>query len=528
MNRFDWLPELANRCQAANIDFTETEGPLGAARQWAVAPSDWGRMAQAASEQGCRWSALWAEQIDDDRLRVSACVCLCGDYLVLRTHVPLSAPELPSQTPWYPAANRPERHARDLYGVVFTDHPDPRRWMRHQAWDKDQFPLRRDFPVAGTVQGETPPDADYPFLQAQGAGVYEIPVGPVHAGIIEPGHFRFQAVGEMVLNLEERLGYVHKGIEKIAEGRDAAGLARLASRVSGDCAVAHAWAACMAMEQAAGVDVPARALVLRAILAERERIANHLGDIGAICNDVSFVFAHSQFLRLRELWQRGNQELFGHRLLMDGVVPGGTAVDLDDQKTDALRAQCEQLTRELNDLLPIIDDHPPLEERLVGSGILSSETARVLGAVGYVGKASGIDFDLRRDHGYAPYDQLHVPSPCQTNGDVESRLQVRVDEIRYSLELIAQLLQRLPEGPSCVEWRNPESGGEGLGLVEGWRGEIVSYVRFDETGHVARFFPRDPSWLNWPALEQLIHDNIVPEFPVCNKSVNGSYSGHDL
>jgi Ni,Fe-hydrogenase III large subunit len=528
MNRFDWLPELLTHCGKLNITFTAAQQNLGAARLVEIARQDWGRMAQAVFDHGCRWSGLWAEQIDNDVLRVNACIRQRGDYLVLRAAVPLNAPELPTHTPWYPAANRPERHAHDMYGIIFSGHPDPRRWSRHQAWLTEQYPLRHNFPATGAVTGETPPDADYPFFQAQGAGVYEIPVGPVHAGIIEPGHFRFQAVGETVLNLEERLGYVHKGIEKIAEGRDAAGLARLAGRVSGDTTVAHAWAACMAMEQAAGFEAPPRALVLRAILAERERIANHLGDIGAICNDVSFIFAFMQFTRLREVWQRGNQSIFGHRLLMDCVVPGGVSIDIDSGAMEQLRRQNEQLSSELKDLLPILDDQPSLEDRLVGSGILNNETARVIGVVGYVGKASGIDFDSRRDHGYKPYDQVQVASPCLQSGDVSARLQVRAQEILGSLELIYQLLQRLADGPVRSQWQTPVDGSEGLGLVEGWRGEIVTYVRFAKDGRVARFFPRDPSWLNWPALEQLIHGNIVPEFPVCNKSVNGSYSGHDL
>jgi Ni,Fe-hydrogenase III large subunit len=390
------------------------------------------------------------------------------------------------------------------------------------------FPLRNDFPVTGQAPGRARADSEYPFETVLGSGVYQIPVGPVHAGIIEPGHFRFHAVGEDVLKLEERLGYVHKGIEKIAMGRDPAGLARLAGRVSGDSTVAHTWAACMAMERATGVEVPPRALAIRAILAERERIANHLGDIGAICNDVGFVFAHMQFSRLREDWQRGNQSVFGHRLLMDRIVPGGVDRNLPLQCTQTLQPQHASLSRELDSLLRILDDHPSLEDRLVNTGVLSCEDAQRLGTLGYVGKASGADHDLRRDHGYAPYDRLQVESPCLTAGDVAARMQVRADEIRHSLQLLDTLLQQLPEGPVSVPWPDNAANGEGLGLVEGWRGEILCYVRLAGDGRIARFFPRDPSWFSWPTLEKLIHGNILPDFPVCNKSVNGSYSGHDL
>jgi Ni,Fe-hydrogenase III large subunit len=365
-------------------------------------------------------------------------------------------------------------------------------------------------------------------MLAQGAGVYEIPVGPIHAGIIEPGHFRFQAVGETVLNLEERLGYVHKGIEKIAEGRDPAGLARLAGRVSGDTTVAHAWAACMAMERAAGIAVPARALALRAVLAERERIINHVWDVAMICNDVSYAFGFYQFGRLREDWLRLNRTLFGHRLMMDRIIPGGVCVDIDTENIGAMLAQGDALNGELDELLPILADNASLQDRLVSTGVLSVELAARFGCVGYVGRASGQDFDVRRDAAYAPYDGLDITVPVLTAGDVAARLQVRIEEIRVSLRLQAQLLGGLPAGELCAAWRTPAPDSEGVGIIDGWRGEIISYVRFDSAGRIARYFPRDPSWLIWPALEKLIRGNIVPDFPVCNKSVNGSYSGQDL
>jgi Ni,Fe-hydrogenase III large subunit len=435
---------------------------------------------------------------------------------------------LSSHTPYYAAADRPERHIQDLFGVAFLDHPDARRWTRHKAWELGAYPLRKDYPKEQAPSAETPPDADYPFLQAQGTGVYEIPVGPVHAGIIEPGHFRFQAVGETVLNLEERLGYVHKGIEKAAEGRDAMGLARLAGRVSGDTTVGHTWAACMAMERAAGAEVPPRASFLRALLAERERVANHIWDIAAICNDVGFAFAYYQFGRLRELWLRENQRLFGHRLLMDQVVPGGVRGDLNSEGTRYLAEQGEWLHRELLMLLPIIEENPSLEDRLVGTGVLSPELARRLGALGYVGRASGQGFDVRRSAPYAPYDRINFDVPVLETGDVAARLKVRALETLESLDLLYQILLGLPTGPVQAPWLAPKAGAEGLGVVEGWRGETLAYVRFGDDGRVSRYFPRDPSWLTWPALEKLIRENIVPDFPVCNKSVNGSYSGHDL
>jgi Ni,Fe-hydrogenase III large subunit len=488
---------------------------------------DWGTAAKVSAAFGHRHAGVWGEQLDD-HIVVRACLAFEGDYLVLETPAPLDRPVLPSHTPYYSCIDRMERHLQDMLGIAFSDHPDNRRWSRHQAWLEGSYPLRHDFPVTGQSPKRTTADSDYPFVEVLGSGVYQIPVGPVHAGIIEPGHFRFHAVGEDVLRLEQRLGYVHKGTEKIAEGRDPEGLARLAGRISGDTTVAHTWAACMAMERANGIDVPPRALTIRAILAERERIANHLGDIGAICNDVGFAFAHMQCSRLREQWQRGNQSVFGHRLLMDRIVPGGVFRTLTHQCAELLKTQNITLSQELDSLLPILEDQPSLEDRLANTGVLSEEQARRLGVTGYVGKASGVDYDVRRDHAYAPYDRLAVESPCLSAGDVAARVQVRASEIRHSLKLLSQLLDTLPRGPVLAEWPKSPKTGEGIGLVEGWRGEIVTYVRLAEDGHVQRFFARDPSWFSWPALEQLIHGNIVADFPVCNKSVNASYSGHDL
>ncbi|BCB27314.1 hydrogenase expression protein HypE [Sulfurimicrobium lacus] len=504
---------------------------LAPAQVITVQAEDWGRLGQEAKEWGCRWAAGWGEDIDgkvDKAIHIHACFEKGGAYLLARTMVTRTNPILSSHTPSYPAADRPERHTQDMFGVAFTDHPDARRWTRHQAWKSSEYPLRRDFPAAGHPLAATPADHQYKFLAAQGSGVYEIPVGPVHAGIIEPGHFRFQTVGETVLHLEARLGYTHKGIEKIAEGRDAASLARLAGRVSGDSTVAHAWAASMAMEKAAGLTAPPRAVWLRALMCERERVANHLGDIGAIANDVGFAFGFYQFGRLREAWQRASCEVFGHRFMMDCIVPGGVAADLEPRFMETMRDEADALRWQIGKLMAIVYDSPSLTNRLLGTGVLTPEQASALGCMGYVGRASSLDFDVRRDATYPPYDRLKVTVPLHHTGDVNARMRVRHEEIVVSLEVIKALLAGLPDGPVGSEWRVPIADSEGLGIIEGWRGEIISYVRFGAGGRIARFFPRDPSWTTWPALEVLIHDNIVPDFPVCNKSVNGSYSGNDL
>lgn len=524
------------------IEACETEGfstepadarTLAPALCLRVQREHWASAAAAAKAQGLRWAALWARELDGPEahaapaeLEVFACLAAEGRYVVLRTRFAASE-RLPSHAPVYAAADRPERHTHDLLGVQFENQPDARRWTRHLAWGDKEFPLRRQFP-ADAARAPTPPDDRYPFVPAHGASVVEIPVGPVHAGIIEPGHFRFQAIGEAVLNLEQHLGYVHKGIEKIAVGRDAMGLARLAGRVSGDSTVAHAWAACQAVERALGVEVPNRALALRAIMAERERVANHLGDIGAICNDVGFSFAQYQLTRLKEEWVRESHTAFGHRFMMDRVVPGGVAADPSSAAARAMGEHATKLAAEVASIIERIEASESLEDRLMTTGRLTPEQAAALGTVGYVGRASGQSFDVRRDAPYAPYDRLALTVPSYRAGDVAARAKVRAEEIQTSLRLIREITSSLPEGPTREKIGAVGRQTEGVGFIDGWRGEIVTYVHLDAEARVTRFFPRDPSWLTWPALELLVQGNIVPDFPVCNKSVNGSYSGQDL
>ncbi len=525
MSSLNWTTDLLNQLVSENI--TAEQISLPSTTLWQIESIHWQHYAELAIQQNVRWVAGWAEHVQD-RFFINACFEKQGIYVLLRTIVNVAKPELPSQATVYPAANRSERHTQDMFGINFIGHPDNRRWTRHKAWAKHNYPLRKDFPLQGEPEAITPPDIDYPFVKAYGAGVYEIPVGPVHAGIIEPGHFRFQAVGELILNLEERLGYVHKGIEKIAEGRTPESLARLAGRISGDTTVGHCWAACRAMEQAAGVEIPPRAALIRGILAERERVANHLGDMGGICNDVAFVFAQMQFTRLRELWLRTNATIFGHRLLMDRIVPGGVVCDLSEASCALIKEDIILLRKELSEIMPAIDLNSSLEDRLYTAGYLSPEIASAFGTLGYVGLASGQDKDVRRDAPYPPYDQATFKVALEDQGDIASRFWVRYKQINAALKLIAQFIERLVAGDILAEWQTPPPGSESLSMIEGWRGEITAYIRFDADNKIARFYPRDPSILNWPALEKLTLNNIVPDFPVCNKSLNGSYSGNDL
>ncbi len=402
----------------------------------------------------------------------------------------------------HPPAIRLERALRDLHGLEPVGLPDARPWLDHGA-----------NPTA------------YAFLPVEGEALHQIPVGPVHAGIIEPGHFRFTCDGENVVRLEERLGYVHKGVEALMAGAAIEHAARLAGRTSGDSTVAYALAFARAVETAAGVVPPPRAVWLRAVMAELERIANHLGDFGAICNDASFsiMLAHCGILREQVL--RCAAACFGHRLMMDCIVVGGVAVDLSPEGQERIRALLRELRHRFPPLVKLYDGAASLQDRTVGTGVLRSELAQQFGAGGYVGRASGRAFDARRSIGYAPYDVLRFDVPVLSEGDVNARVWIRIKEIEQSLSLLEQLLAQLPGG----EVRVPVAGGagEGLALVEAFRGDVLVWLRVVD-GRVDRCHMRDASWFQWPLLEAAIEGNIVADFPLCNKSFNCSYSGHDL
>jgi Ni,Fe-hydrogenase III large subunit len=429
----------------------------------------------------------------------------------------------PSFARIHPPALRLERTIRDLYGLDPDGTTDARRWLDHGRWGV-RFPLGKS--------ESAPADGDsYRFLTAEGPPMHQIPVGPVHAGIIEPGHFRFTANGETVVRLEERLGYVHKGIEQLMTNAPLERVACLAGRVSGDSTVAYGIAFARAAELALGVEPPARGVWLRALMAELERIANHLGDIGAICNDASFSLLHAHCGILRERVLRAAGAGFGHRLMMDRVVPGGVAADLDDRGVTGIRRVLAELRRRFPELIELYDNTASLQNRTVTTGTLSPELARAYGAGGYVGRASGRSFDARKVVGYAPYTSLQFDVPTRQEGDVDARIWVRIHEVGQSISLVEQILDRLPQGP-VEAGTSPVSAAqqarEGLALVEGFRGDILVWLRLHPDGTVARCHLRDPSWFQWPLLEAAIEGNIVADFPLCNKSFNCSYSGHDL
>jgi Ni,Fe-hydrogenase III large subunit len=365
------------------------------------------------------------------------------------------------------------------------------------------------------------------FLPVEGENLHQIPVGPVHAGIIEPGHFRFTANGETVVRLEQRLGYVHKGIDSLMAGASLEQAARLASRTSGDSTVAYALAFAHAVEAALDITVPSRARYLRALMAELERLANHFGDIGAICNDASFSIMHAQCGILRERTLRAADACFGHRLMMDRVVPGGVAQDLGADGMAAVTSLLAEARRVFPRLVRLYDNTTSLQDRTAQTGILRTDYARQFGAGGYVGRASGRAFDARKALRYAPYGELSFEVPTRDAGDVDARVWIRIEEVEQSLSLIEQIMQRLPDGAIQAEIKPAGEPREGLGFAESFRGDVLVWLRIDGD-RIARCHLRDPSWFQWPLLEVVIEGNIVADFPLCNKSFNCSYSGHDL
>ncbi|MCC6532875.1 MAG: NADH-quinone oxidoreductase subunit C [Burkholderiales bacterium] len=477
--------------------------------------------------EGGRLIALWG--CDDTDLGAGYVLNVAlldrDGLLCLGLPLPAEHPHYPSIADLFPAAIRMQRSAYDLLGLHAQGSPDSRKWLRHGAWPGGVFPLRKNVPIDAAF--EPAPD-HYPFVRVEGEGVHEIPVGPVHAGTIEPGHFRFSIVGEAVLRLEQRLGYKHKGIEKRAEGMSLEHCARLAGRVSGDSTVAYAWAYAQAVESLAGVRVPARALWLRAIALELERVHNHLGDLGYLGNDVALAFGFFQFWRLKELVLRLNASIFGHRYLMDYIVPGGVARDLPLEAPGKLAELAAALEAELRTLRGVYDEHAGAQDRFIGAGRVAPELAQRLGLTGMAGRASGLACDLRVDHPIAPYDQLDVRMATHDRGDVAARVAVRFDEVFESLRLVGAMLGQAVAGAVNVPLPVAPAHGFGVGMVEGWRGEVLVALETGAGGNVRRLHPHDPSWQNWPLLERAVIDNIVPDFPLINKSFNLSYSAQDL
>ena len=427
----------------------------------------------------------------------------------------------PSIGRWHSPAIRLERAIHDLYGYVPDGAEDKRPWLDHGAWE-----IGSPLGTRAAVPQRDP--ADYEFLPVHGEGLHQIPVGPVHAGIIEPGHFRFTANGELVARLEERLGYVHKGIDELTTNAPLDRAARIVARLSGDSTVAASFAFARAVEAALDAEAPPRAVALRGVMAELERLANHLGDIGAVCNDAAYAIIHAYCGILRERVLAASEAAFGHRLMMDAIVPGGVSANITADGARLIIAAVDDIAPAFAEIVSHYEDTPSLQDRTCATGFLAPELAKRFGAGGHVGRASARDFDARRDLAYPPYAGLAFDVPRFTNGDVDARVRVRMREAWASMQLVRDFLATMPDGPSLAPIPSGHGSGEGIAITEAFRGDLLVWLRIAPDGRVARCHVRDASWFQWPLLEAVIENNIVADFPLCNKSFNCSYSGHDL
>ncbi|WP_321474115.1 NADH-quinone oxidoreductase subunit C [uncultured Paludibaculum sp.] len=445
-------------------------------------------------------------------------------YLLLSTTIDRSDPRFPSHSVEVPALNWQEREIQDMFGIRLDDHPNPRRVALHDNWP-DIHPLRKDFSLTTVLpefEGER-----HVYRPALGEGVFQIPVGPVHAGIIEPGHFSFAVAGEPILYLQLRMFYTHKGTEKLFEGMPVEKAVFLAESISGDSSFSHGTAFCQAVERAGAVEIPPLAARMRTILLELERVYNHVSDIGAIATDVGFGIANAHASRLREILFGLNEVLTGNRLLRGMVRIGGVRRKWDESQRLRLMQTVREFESEFHRLIELILSSDSTRDRLERTGSLSPEKARDLGIVGVAGRASGIDLDVRRDHPYAAYGDLEIQPPLYEVGDVWHRMQVRIDEVPASLNMILEMAELALQGDPYTPSVQVPPGRCALSAVEGWRGEIMHWIRVGENNRLERCKIKDPSLNNWPALVEAVQGNIIPDFPVINKSFNLSYSGTD-
>ena len=447
-----------------------------------------------------------------------------ASWVILKAGIPADNPSFPSLAAEFPAVNWQEREIQDWFGIEAAGHPNPRRVALHDNWP-DVHPLRKDFPldtVLPPFEGE-----QHIYRPTLGEGVFQIPVGPVHAGIIEPGHFNFAVAGEPILYLQLRMFYTHKGTEKLFENLPIPRAVFLAESISGDSAFSHGVAFCQAVESAAEIEVPLRAQFMRTILLELERIANHIADVGAIATDVGFVIANAHAGRIREMVLGLNEILTGSRVSRGMVAIGGVRRDWQPTQIEAIASTLRVVEREFRNLVSIIQSSDSTRDRLEHTGILRPDKARKLGIVGVGGRASGVNLDVRRDHPYAAYRYLSFKVPVYEEGDVRHRMLVRIDEVNESIDMIRAAIARVPGGPYRAPAQPIPPGRCALGAVEGWRGEIVDWVRTGENNRLERCKVKDPSLNNWPAIVEAVEGNIIADFPVINKSFNLSYSGTD-
>ena len=453
--------------------------------------------------------ALWADATMTHALYLGA-----DGVALVRTAAESGYPAL---SPHRPAAAWFERMVFDLWGHAALDGQPLRPWLDHGRWGQTHPMAAR--PGAGVSTPE-PPE----FLEIQADDAHQVAMGPIHAGVIEAGHLRFTGVGESVARLELRLGYKHKGVLDLMRGKSPRAAARYAARLSGDATVAHAIAYARAAEDAADTPAPPRAGTLRGVMAELERVANHLAAVGETVGQAGLGVMEDRAGVLREAVLRASAAAFGHRLMMDQVIPGGVASDIAPGGAEVLRAAAVRVSDELRPLARLYRDNAGLADRMRGAGVIPAALAARFAAGGPVGRASGRAIDARAS-GYPPYDAFPPAVPVLQAGDADSRTLIRLAELEDSLRLIPALLDALPDG--AVYTTLPMASGEGVGWSESFRGDCWAWLRL-EGGLIAAAFLRDPSWIHWPLLEAAMDGTILADAPLVSRSIGASISGVDL
>ena len=448
-----------------------------------------------------------------------------GLLLTIKTLIDPAEMTFKSITGEVHAAARYEREIKDLFGLTPVGHPNPKRLVFHGNWPDEAFPMRKSFDLKHKpdLARET-----INFAKVLSEGVYEIPVGPVHAGIIEPGHFRFSVAGEPIINLEAQLYFVHKGIEKMCEGQSIEKCLYVSERISGDESFTNSVAYCQAIEKIAKIKIPERAEFTRVIFAELERLTNHLGDLGGICTDVAYGFAAYQFRMMKGWAYLIADELCGMRFLRSVNKPGGVKKDFIAGKELKLIEDLKRIRTEFKDTVEIIKSNTLFIDRVENTGILSKKIATDLNAVGPAARGSGICYDVRKSFSNAAYRQLEFKIPKHNNGDVNCRINVKIEECYQAIDLILQAIEIMPKGSVIEPIHRVEPYQFAFGITESPRGENIHWVMTGENNTLFRYKIRTPSFCNWPALCHAVKGNIVPDFPLINKSFNLSYAGNDL
>lgn len=441
----------------------------------------------------------------------------------------------PSIVPYVPSASLYEREIKDMFGLVPVGNPDTRPLVLHEHWPQDAYPLRKEFNLKTKVARK---QGEYHFLRVEGDGICEIPVGPVHAGIIEPGHFRFSVLGENIINLETRLFYAHKGIEKLAESMTPEEVVSLAERISGDESVANSTAYCQAIEKILEIQVPNRAKKIRTIFAELERVYNHVGTLGGIATDTGFTFGAARLNILKERLMQLNEILCGSRILFGVNRIGGVRCEIEQENKKLILEKIDETLHDFDKVTAFLKSKASFMDRLKDTGKIPKKTARDLGIVGVAARCVGIDLDTRRDHPYAGYTIHNGRTPQQViqdqiemekrTGDAMARYEIRIKEVKDSFDIIRNSLDLDNDGLCAEISEKMEPYQSALGYAESHRGQTLHWVMTGENNSIFRYKVRTASFCNWQIIEHCVSNDIVPDFPLVNKSLDLSYSGNDL